>query len=477
MSLKNILCFSTTSSHLAHFGSHNGVLSVHNLAPGSPTAPVYVKTTGVLSIDFLPGGSKLATATTHVTDGSGFILYSFPSDSNILSQEPYRLKLNDELVYPQLIKYSGDGSMVAVFARVKASPVDKVEIPTKPGQVSWKNILLILDTTNYEITHKIDITSPINAIEWNKRGDCVLTGTNNGRLNIYQVAKDSDDISMIDSIFLSTSSLSCLKYSDDDDFLIAGTRDGNVLVLDAKTLTCIKTLLGDINTPVACVSIGKLAGVKIAAITYTQGSNLPAYFVLLDKCDKENPIIETLKTQVTKKYKFFERAMNEHLKDTSLIDVGTIIGEFSAKLVDSAPSLKNTLNIIGDGVQFQPNEGKDLGMISFINVEGKVAIRSLVDVFGDYWRSKFHSQMDKWAFAEKKSSAKQPIAHPPRKQDTNNRQSNNNNNNNQSKQNQLQNLHHRQPQHQHRYNNNNRGEKRNAGDYDYDNRNKRQHRR
>lgn len=374
MAAQNVLRFSKGERRLAHFGAHTGVLSVHNLDEGGPRKPLYVKTEAVSAIDFDPSGHKLAVAMTECEEGRELLIYTIGAGFKTLVDVPVAVKYEQVSVSVDLVKYSPDGTMLIVYGTMK-TVVDDME--------NVQGILLVLDTTKYEIIESIRVKTQLNALAWTVRGDCVLGASESGRLEIYKV---SAGLTKIQSVFLSTSSLSSVEYSPDDDVILAGTRDGNVLLVDAKTLTCVKTLLGDINSPVSRVSIGKLAGVKVAVVTYAQGSTQPAFFVMLETCMNGNPVLAAVSSHTSKTQQDFTKVFEDYSQDKDLSELGTVIGEFNSKLVDSATARQNTLNLKGDGVHFQPNATKDLGMVSFINLDGKVTILSVLEILSNYWK-------------------------------------------------------------------------------------------
>lgn len=466
MASKNLLQFSPRGSHLAHFAPRTGRISVYDLSQQSSQAPCFTEAKEIHSIDFHPLRQQIVAALP-----SSLIVYGFLQDSKMLSKETYEVKSGDKVISPLLVKYSPDGDSLVVYGTLEEEKV----------------LCLLAANEDYKLVSLFKVDASLTVIQWNLRGDIVLTASHTGVLNIYKVSHNT--IQPVKSISLSTSSLSCMLY--DDENIVVGTRDGNVLVIDTKTLTCIRTLLSDINSPISSVSMKVIKGCKVLAVTYAQGSKVPTKFILMEDQDSK-PILESLKTDSTRNNEAFESAMSDYILQNETVGPNTIVGEFSLKLLDYDAS--NT-NEQGDGVRFQPKETKSkLGTIFFVTTEGKVALRNLSDILREYWSLRLK---DKIAEIEKKSihtatQPRRPVTSP-----VNNRQQPARTQQPQKQQKQPQQQQQpqkqqpglgqnsnrsRQPQHANQRqrfqsNSNQRGEKRehDSSDYGYD-RSKRQHR-
>ncbi|KAG7925440.1 hypothetical protein KL925_004455 [Ogataea polymorpha] len=135
---------------------------------------------------------------------------------------------------PKLAKYSPDGRYLAI-ADNDAN-------------------LTLLDSSTLQLSTAISIkmSSQIGDLDWDADSETLICGLTNGSLQLYRVQNNNGlhAIELIQSLHLSDSPIVSIKYMADRNQILTAGLDGQLLVVDAQLLICIKSLYNLDDAPV-----------------------------------------------------------------------------------------------------------------------------------------------------------------------------------------------------------------------------------
>ncbi|VEU22084.1 DEKNAAC103100 [Brettanomyces naardenensis] len=195
-----------------------------------------------------------------------------------------------------MVKYSKDGSHLAV-----GSIDGKITIFNTQQEFQFEELITL------------QLQDQLFEFDWNKASDCILCSLGRGVVEIYRLDSERPSIYLLQSLQLTASDITSLRYAKNDKLFAVGTKDSQVQVVDAQELVTVKSFENYCDQPVGTVDVFPLpkstssAGLKrddpeatlddssvsgvLLAITYEYGSPAVVYSTDQDPV-KDEPLLK-----------------------------------------------------------------------------------------------------------------------------------------------------------------------------------------
>lgn len=174
---------------------------------------------------------------------------------------------------PYCMKYSRCGKYLALHTRSYFTSINNIE------KTNYQIFIFNVEQ-NYSFLTYFKLSNGIEDFDWNLKSDILLGAGTDGHLYIFNFNYINNELNLIKSLNLSSSSLSSIVYNEPNDDtdnitklgILIGTRDGNALFINPKTMSCTNSLLNKIDYPILKISLG-FKGIGIVSyISYTNES-------------------------------------------------------------------------------------------------------------------------------------------------------------------------------------------------------------